>query len=147
MLERISWFLYQKGIGRPNVNYLQLIRFGEVKWFRIAEALMEECGKGDRQQLLDHALQPKYLSGSIGRSRLIKLLSRFLTKGSLDEKRRVAEFMDAHSVLFSAKDEILIAGLLIARATGDNPTKSAAESALFRIRGKDPHLLKLDYLP
>jgi hypothetical protein len=64
-------------------------------------------------------------------------LGFFLTKGILDERRRVVRYIDDHPSYFHVKDEALFGPLMTAQRDSDIQIANMAESAVKKLKGED----------
>lgn len=136
--QRISFFMYQKGMGVAKPDFLFIARFADPDWFKVAETLMKDNHIEGRQVILDQLLQPKILKNHPKRSQFIRMLGQFLAKGILDERREIAKFLDEHIDLISMKDEPLYGPLMTAQRDSDTQVALAAESAVLKLKGETP---------
>lgn len=134
--QKISWFMYQKGMGVAKPDFLFLAKFADADWFKVAETLMKDNHLEGRQIILDQLLQPKIMKSHPKRTQFLRMLGQFLSKGLLDERREVVKFVDEHIDLFTVKDEPLYGPLMTAQRDSDTVISLAAESAVQKIRGE-----------
>jgi len=134
--QKISWFLYQKGMGIAKPEYLFATRTGDANWFKIAEALIADNHLEGRNLVLDQLLQTKNYRANPKRPQYLRMMGHFLSKGILDERRRVAKYISDNSALFQANDDVIMGPLITAQRDSDTMTATIAEEALFKIRGE-----------
>lgn len=134
-MQKVSWFLYQKGIGIARPEFLFMTKFGDQKWFEIAEVLMKDNHLEGRSLILDQLLQMSHFRPNAKRPQYIRLLSQFMSKGILDERRRSVKYIDDNSTLFSPQDEVIRGHLITAMRDKDTITANTAESALEKLGG------------
>ena len=134
--QKISWFLYQKGFGIAKPEFLLMTRVGDPKWVQIAETLFKDNHLEGRSLVLDQILQMRHFQNHPKRNQYLRMLGQYLSKGIIDERRRVARYLDDNSGLFSANDEGIIGALITAQRDKDQITAVTAESAVLKIRGE-----------
>jgi hypothetical protein len=135
--DKISWFLYQKGMGTVRPMFLHLATFADSQWFEVAQTLIKDNHREGRHMILDQVLQPRRFKSHPKRNELLRLLGQFLSKGILDERRRVVQFIDTNPTLFSTTDDPLYGPLLTAQRDSDIMIANTAESALKKLKGED----------
>jgi hypothetical protein len=135
-VQKISWFLYQKGMGIAKPEYLFAVKTGDPDWFKVAEALMKDNNLEGRSLVLDQLLQSRNYKSSPKRSQFLRMMGQFLSKGILDERRRVAKYMVDNSGFFQANDDAIMGPLITAQRDSDTVTATTAEEALLKIRGE-----------
>ena len=136
---KISWFMYQKGlsaIAKP--DYLAMARLGDAQWFKVAESLIKDNNLEGRQRILDQLLLARNLKSHPKRPQFLIMLGRLLNKGILDERLRIAEFMEQNHTLFSTTDDAIYGPLMNAMRDSDTRIAITAERAIKRLRGQDP---------
>lgn len=136
LAQKISWFLYQKGMGIAKPEYLFATRTGDANWFKVSEALMKDNHLEGRNLVLDQMLQAKNLRPGPKRSQYLQLMGKFLTKGILDERRRITKYMLDNPSLFQSSDDVIMGPLITAQRDSDTITATNAEEALLKIRGE-----------
>jgi hypothetical protein len=136
LVQKISWFFYQKGMGIAKPEYLFATKTGDANWFKISEALMKDNHLEGRNLVLDQLLQSKNFRPGPKRSPYLQLMAKFLTKGILDERRRVTKFILDQPTLFQATDDVVMGPLITAQRDSDITTATNAEEALLKIRGE-----------
>ena len=134
--QKISWFLYQKGMGVAKPEYLFATKPGEPQWFNIVDVLMKDNHLEGRNLVLDQLLQTRHFKAHPKRTQFLTLMGRFLSKGILDERRRVVKYISENSSLFQERDDIIMGPLITAQRDKDTITANLAEEALFNIRGE-----------
>lgn len=134
--QKISWFLYQKGMGVAKPEYLFAVKAGDTDWFKVAEALMKDNNLEGRSLVLDQLLQTRNYKANPKRPQFLRMMGQFLSKGILDERRRVAKYMVDNSGLFQANDDVIMGPLITAQRDSDVITATTAEEALLKIRGE-----------
>ena len=134
--QKISWFLYQKGMGVAKPEFLFVTKAGDEQWLKIVDVLIKDNHLEGRNLALDQLLQPRNFRGHPKRFEFLKLMGRFLNKGILDERRRVVSFISDNASLFQEKDDILMGPLITAQRDHDTITATKAEEALLKIRGE-----------
>ncbi|HJZ12526.1 MAG TPA: hypothetical protein VJ521_10265 [Acidobacteriota bacterium] len=144
---KISWFLYQKGMGVAKPDFLLMTKFGDSQWFSIAETLMKDNNLEGRNLVLDQLLRSSNFRNHPKRSQFLRLLANFLVKGILDERRRVVKYLDENAGLFTPPEDVIRGPLITAQRDKDTITANTAESALEKMGGiekEDPKLWKKD---
>jgi hypothetical protein len=139
---KVSWFLYQKGlmsVAKP--DFLTMAKFADDQWFKIAETLYKDNNLEGRSLVLDQLLQSRYLKSHPKRPLFLKMLGKFLSKGILDERRRIAKYIDDNPTLFSTTDDALYGPLMTAQRDSDTRIANTAESAVKKLRGEDPNAI------
>jgi hypothetical protein len=136
LAQKVSWFFYQKGMGIAKPEYLFATKTGDANWFKVSEALMKDNNLEGRSLVLDQMLQVKNLRPGPKRSPYLQLMGRFLSKGILDERRRITKFMVDNSSVFQASDDLIMGPLITAQRDSDTITATYAEEALLKIRGE-----------
>jgi len=134
--QKISWFLYQKGIGIARPDYLFMVKVGDPQWQQIAETLFKDNNLEGRNLVLDQVLKPHHFKNHPKRNLFLRLLGQYLSKGIIDERRRIARYIDDNSGSFNAGDESIIGPLITAQRDKDQITAVTAEAALLKIRGE-----------
>ncbi|HSE40979.1 MAG TPA: hypothetical protein VLH08_09470 [Acidobacteriota bacterium] len=134
-MSKIGYFLYQKGLGVAKPDYLDVAEFASQDWFRLAETIMKDNHRDGRHRILDHLLHRR-IRVHPKRKELMRLIGVFLTKGILDERRRVVKFIDENITLFNPNDEAIYGALLNAQRDSDSITSNTAESAVMKLRGE-----------
>jgi hypothetical protein len=145
---KISWFLYQKGLGIAKPDFLFLTRFGDPQWFDIARALMKDNHLEGRTLILDQLLKVQNFRNNPRRPQFLRMIAEFLSKGIIDERRRVVKYIDDNAALFTPPEDIIRGPLITAQRDKDTITANTAESALEKLGGiekEDPKLHKKDY--
>ena len=134
--QKISWFFYQKGMGIAKPEYLFATKTGDANWFKVTEALMKDNNLEGRNLVLDQLLQTKNLRPGPKRLPYLQVMGKFLTKGILDERRRITKFMVDNPAVFQASDDAIMGPLITAQRDSDTITATYAEEALLKIRGE-----------
>jgi hypothetical protein len=134
-MSKLGYFLYQKGLGVAKPDYLDIAEFASADWFRLAEVIMKNKHRDGRHRILDLLLHRR-LRTHPKRKELLKLMGVFLTKGILDERRRVVQFIDQNISMFSQDDDGIYGPLLTAQRDSDVIISNTAESAVMKIRGE-----------
>ncbi len=134
---KLSYFLYQKGLSVAKPEFLDIAEFASPEWFQLVETIMKDNHRDGRHRILDLVLTPRRVKVHPKRKQLLQLLGLFLTKGILDERRRVVQFIDQNIGLFSKSDEAIYAPLLTAQRDSDSIISNTAESAISRLKGED----------
>jgi len=132
---KVSWFLYQKGMGVAKPEYLLLTKFADPKWFDIAETLIKDNNLPGRNLILDQLLKPNNFRSHPKRPQFMRMLGQFLMKGIIDERRRVVKYIDDNSGLFNPSDDEIRGPLITAQRDKDQVTATTAESALEKLGG------------
>lgn len=132
---KISWFFYQKGMGIARPEYLFLAKFGDPQWFQIADVLFKDNNLEGRNLILDQVLKPQNFRSHPKRPQFLRLIGQFLTKGIVDERRRVAKYIDDNTDLFHSTDDAIRGPLITAQRDKDIVTANTAESALEKLGG------------
>ena len=96
---------------------------------------MKDNHRDGRHRILDLLLHRR-IRVHQKRKDLLKLMAVFLTKGILDERRRVVQFIDQNVSMFSQNDETIYGPLLTAQRDSDVMISNIAESAVMKIRGE-----------
>jgi hypothetical protein len=136
--EKISWFFHQAGLSaRTKPGYLHVTKFAEPEWFKVAETLIKDNNLEGRKLILDYLLKPNNFKGHPKRSQFIRFLGFFITKGIIDERRRVVRYIDDHINYFHIRDEALFGPLMTAQRDSDIQIANAAESAVKKLKGED----------
>jgi hypothetical protein len=136
---KISWFLYQKGLsGVAKPDFLFMARFGDLEWFKLADTLMKDNNRDGRAMILDQVLQPGPMKSHPKRDHFLRLLGHFLSKGILDERYRVAKFIEENPRFFKTTDDPIFGPLMTAMRDSDTRIATAAERAVKSLRGEDP---------
>jgi len=146
-MQKISWFLYQKGMGIARPEFLFMTKFGDAKWFEIAEVLMKDNHLEGRSLILDQLLKMTTFRPNPKRPQYIRMLAHFMSKGILDERRRAVKFVDDNCSLFSPQDEMVRGHLITAMRDKDTVTANTAESALEKLGGLQQDVTKKGYTP
>ena len=136
--QKISWFLYQKGMGTAKPEFLLMAKFADPEWFQVADTLIKDRNLEARNLILDQLLRAQNFRNHPKRSQFLRILSSFLVKGILDERRRVIKYVDENTTLFTAKDEIIYGPLITAQRDSDIITANTAESIVNKLRGSEP---------
>jgi hypothetical protein len=134
--QKISWFFYQKGMGIAKPEYLFATKTGDANWFKVSEALIKDNHLQGRNLVLDQLLQAKHYRPNPKRQSFLRMMAQFMTKGILDERRRVTKFMVDNPTLFQANDDVIMGPLITAQRDSDIMTATNAEEALLKIRGE-----------
>ncbi len=134
--QKISWFLYQKGMGVAKPEFLFFTKPGETDWFQVSDVLMKDNNLEGRNLVLDQLLQSKHFKQHPKRSQFLKMMGSFLNKGIIDERRRVCRYICDNPGLFTATDDVILGPLITAQRDSDTITSSTAEEALLKIRGE-----------
>ena len=134
--QKIAWFFYQKGMGVAKPEFLFVTKPGDQEWFKIADVLMKDNHLEGRSLVLDQLLQARNFRSHPKRNEFLRMLARFLSKGILDERRRVAQYLSDNSVLFQRSDDIILGPLITAQRDKDTMTATVAEEDLLKIRGE-----------
>jgi hypothetical protein len=134
-MSKMGYFLYQKGLGVAKPEYLDVAEFASQDWFRLAETIMKDNHRDGRHRILDHLLHRRIRVHS-KRKELMKLTGIFLSKGILDERRRVVKFIDENISLFNQNDEAIYGALLNAQRDSDTIISNTAESAVMKLRSE-----------
>lgn len=134
---KLSYFLYQKGLSVAKPEFLDIAEFASPEWFQVAETIMKDNHRDGRHRILDLVLTPRRVKVHPKRKQLLQLLGLFLTKGILDERRRVVEFIDQNIGLFSENNEAIYGPLLTAQRDSDIIISNTAESVIRRLKGED----------
>ena len=145
---KLSWFFFQKGVGVAKPEYLYVTKFSDPKWFEIADTLMKDNNIAGRSLILDQILRPNNFRNHPKRPQFLRILGQFLSKGLLDERRRVAKYIDDNAGLFNAGDDAIRGPLITAQRDKDIVTATTAESALEKLGGvqqEDYKAMKKDY--
>lgn len=136
---KISWFMYQKGLsGVARPGFLKLAGFGKDEWFKLAETLMKDNNMDGRALILDQLLKPVALRSHPKRTQFLRMLGQFLSKGILDERFRVAKFIEQNPTLFKTTDDPIFGPLMTAMRDSDTRIATTAERAVKILRGEDP---------
>jgi hypothetical protein len=145
---KLSWFFFQKGMGVAKPEYLYLTKFSDPKWFQIADTLMKDNNIPGRNLILDQILRPTNFRNHPKRQQFLRMLGQFLSKGILDERRRVAKYIDDNAGLFNESDDAIRGPLITAQRDKDTVTATTAESALEKLGGvqqEDYKAMKKDF--
>jgi hypothetical protein len=134
--QKVAWFFYQKGLGVAKPEFLFVTKPGDQEWFKIADVLMKDNHLEGRSLVLDQLLQARNFRSHPKRNEFLRMLARFLSKGILDERRRVARYLSDNSGLFQRNDDIILGPLITAQRDKDTMTATIAEEALLKIRGE-----------
>lgn len=136
--QKISWFLYQKGLsGVAKPDFLNMAKFPDPEWFKIAETLMKDNNLAGRDLALDYLLEKKnFAKSQPKRVQIMRMVGQFLSKGLLDEKRRVVKYIDENASLFAATDDPVFGPLMTAQRDSDTVIALTAETAIRRIKGE-----------
>ena len=134
--QKISWFFYQKGMGVAKPEYLFATKPGDPDWFKISETLMKDNNLQGRSLVLDQLLQARNFKAHPKRSSFLRMTAQFLSKGILDERRRVAKYILENSGFFLPSDDLIMGPLITAQRDSDIITSTTAEEALLKIRGE-----------
>ena len=134
--QKISWFFYQKGMGVAKPEFLFATRPGDQVWFNIADVLMKDNHLEGRSLVLDQLLQARNFRAHPKRTEFLRMMGKFLSKGILDERRRIARYMTENSGLFQRNDDVILGPLITAQRDKDTITATLAEEALLKIRGE-----------
>jgi hypothetical protein len=132
---KISWFFYQKGMGVARPEYLLMTKFADEQWFKIAEVLFKDNNLEGRSLVLDQLLKPQNFRSHPKRPQFLRLMSQYLSKGIVDERRRVSKYIDDFSDLFTSSNDTLRGALITAQRDKDTVTANTAESALEKLGG------------
>lgn len=136
--QKISWFMFQKGMGVAKPEFLLLAKLGDPDWFKVAETLMKDNNQEGRGIILDQLLQPKIIKSHPKRTQFLRMLGQFLMKGFLDERREVVKFIDEHIDVITMKDDAFYGPLMTAQRDSDTVIALAAESAVLKLKGETP---------
>jgi len=136
LVQKIAWFFYQKGIGVAKPEFLFAIKPGAQEWFKIADVLMKDNHLEGRGLVLDQLLQGRNFRAHPKRTEFMRMMGKFLSKGILDERRRIARYMSENSGLFQRNDDVILGPLITAQRDKDTVTATLAEEALLKIRGE-----------
>jgi hypothetical protein len=134
-MSKIGYFLYQKGLGVAKPEYLDVAEFASQEWFRLAETIMKDNHRDGRHHILDFLLHRR-IRVHPKRKEILRLIGVFLTKGILDERRRVVKFIDENISLFNPNDEGIYGPLLNAQRDSDIIISNTAESVIAKLRGE-----------
>jgi len=134
--QKISWFLYQKGMGVAKPEYLFATKPGDPDWFKISETLIKDNDLKGRSLVLDQLLQSRNFKAHPKRGPFLRMAAQFLSKGILDERRRVAKYILDNSTLFLPSDDAIMGPLITAQRDSDTVTATTVEEALLKIRGE-----------
>ncbi|MCI0413268.1 hypothetical protein L0222_10780 [bacterium] len=134
--QKVAWFLYQKGMGVAKPEFLFATKTGDENWFKIADVLIKDNHLEGRNLVLDQLLQIKNFRGHPKRTHFLRLLGRFMSKGILDERRRVVQYISDNPGLFPATEDVIMGPLITAQRDSDTVTATLAEEALLKIRGE-----------
>jgi hypothetical protein len=134
--QKISWFLYQKGMGVAKPEFLFAVNPGDDDWFKIADVLFKDNHLEGRNLVLDQLLQVRNFQRHPKRAHFLQLVGRFMSKGILDERRRVVQYISDNSSLFPPTEDVIMGPLITAQRDSDSVTATLAEEALFKIRGE-----------
>lgn len=134
--QKISWFLYQKGLGTAKPDFLFMARVGGPEWFRVAETLYEDRNMKGRAVVLEQLLQAHHFRPGPRRSEYLGMMGFYLSKGVLDERRRIVRYVHDNPELFQDQDDQLMGPLITAQRDSDPTTANTAEEALLKIRGE-----------
>jgi hypothetical protein len=134
--QKIAWFLYQKGMGVAKPEFLFVTKPGDPEWFRIADVLIKDNHLEGRNLVLDQLLQARNFRSHPKRTEFLRMLARFLSKGILDERRRVVRYISDNSGFFQRGDDVILGPLITAQRDKDTMTATLAEEALIKIRGE-----------
>lgn len=136
---KISWFMYQKGLsGVARPDFLYMAGFGKDDWFKLAETLMKDNNMDGRALILDQVLKPGALRSHPRRNQFLRMLGQFLSKGILDERFRVAKYIEQNPTLFKTTDDPIFGPLMTAMRDSDTRIATTAERAVKILRGEDP---------
>lgn len=136
---KISWFMYQKGLsGVARPGFLNMAGFGKDDWFKLAETLMKDNNMDGRSLILDQVLKPVVLRSHPKRAQFLRMLGQFLSKGILDERFRVAKFIEQNPTVFKTSDDPIFGPLMTAMRDSDTRIATTAERAVKILRGEDP---------
>lgn len=136
---KISWFIYQKGLsGVARPGFLSMANFASEEWFKLAETLIKDNNLDGRALILDQVLKPVTIRSHPKRNQLLRMLGQFLSKGILDERFRVAKFMEENARLFKTTDDPIFGPLMTAMRDSDTRIATVAERAVKSVRGEDP---------
>ena len=137
--QKISWFLYRKGLsGVAKPDFLNMAKFPDAEWFKIADTLIKDNNVDGRDLVLDFLLQPQNFKNFPKRTQVLRVLGYFISKGILDERRRVVKYIDENAGLFTVKDDPLFGPLMTAQRDSDTVISLSAESAYKKIKGEEP---------
>ena len=134
-MSKLGYFFFQKGLGVAKPEYLDVAEFASQDWFHLAEVIMKDNHRDGRHRILDLLLHRRVRVHQ-KRKELLKLMGVFLTKGILDERRRVVQFIDQNISMFTQNDETIYGPLLTAQRDSDVMISNIAESAVMKIRGE-----------
>jgi hypothetical protein len=134
--QKISWFFYQKGMGVAKPEYLFATKPGDSDWFKISETLIKDNNLKGRSVVLDQLLQARNFKAHPKRSSFMRMTAHFLSKGIIDERRRVAKYILDNSGFFLSSDELIMGPLITAQRDSDVITANTVEEALLKIRGE-----------
>src|SRR5262245_27871823 len=134
--QKISWFLYQKGMGVAKTEYLFVTKPGDPDWFKIAETMFKDNNLKGRSLVLDQLLQARNFKAHTKRSSFLRMAAQFLNKGIIDERRRVAKYIVDNSTFFLPNEDLIMGPLITAQRDSDTITATTAEEALLKIRGE-----------
>jgi hypothetical protein len=132
---KISWFFYQKGMGIARPEFLLMTKFADDRWFQITDTLFKDNNLEGRSLALDQLLKPQNFRNHPKRSQFFRMMSQYLNKGIVDERRRVAKYIDDFSDLFTSNNDVLRGALITAQRDKDTVTANTAESALEKLGG------------
>ena len=136
---KIAWFLYQKGLsGVARPDFLTVVKFGDDEWFKVADTLMKDNNLDGRSLILDQLLKPGPMKSHPRRNQMLRMLGQFLSKGILDERFRVAKFIEKNPTLFKTTDDPIFGPLMTAMRDSDTRIATTAERAVKLLRGEDP---------
>ena len=138
--QKISWFLYQKGMGVAKPEFLLMVKFADAQWFQIAETMIQDKNLEGREMVLHELLQPSVLKSHPKRSQIMQMIVRFLTKGILDERREIVKFIDTNPEVFAKQDtyrDQILGALMTAQRDSDHMIANTAESAYAKIKGDE----------
>lgn len=134
--QKIAWFLYRKGMGVAKPEFLFVTKTGEPQWFQIADVLIKDNNLEGRNLVLDQLLQARNFRSHPKRTQFLTLMGRFVSKGILDERRRVVKYVSENPELFQRNDDVILGPLITAQRDKDIITATMAEEALLKIRGE-----------
>jgi len=139
--QRISWFLYQKGMGVAKPEFLLMVKFADPQWFQIAETMIKDNNLEGRDMVLQELLQTNVLTSHPKRPQVMQMLMRFLSKGILDERRAIVKFVDENPEVFAKKDSFrdqMLGALMTAQRDSDHMIANTAETAYAKVKGDEP---------
>jgi len=139
--QKLSWFLYQKGMGVAKPEFLLMVKFADPQWFQLAETMIKDNNIEGREMVLQELLQENVLKSHPKRQQIMQMVLRFLSKGILDERREIVKFVDENPEVFAKKDAFrdqILGALMTAQRDSDHTIANTAESAYAKVKGDEP---------